>query len=405
MRSLLLLLVLPLPGWADDPKVPPALLDSLASKEPAERIKAIRGLSKLGVPAVDHLVKALRDEDGQVRQSAAYALRILKAEPAALVKALQKHVKDKDPVVRAGVAGGLGRAESVAALAPLLADPDARVRGQAVQSVQLIAARVPAQRAPALAALEKMLGDSSAEVRHGLTFALPRCGKEATAALLRLADDREAKVRAYAIAGLARLPADEKATLAVLAKKAKDDPDRTVRQSALRGLARLGPAAQGAILAALDDREPAVQATALQMLPAVKVEAKKAVPRLRALAEKAENEQVREAAVLALGRLGGPEAEAAIGKVLACDNSLTRKACLQHLARKKSATKEHVPALIKALADPDADVRALAVHVLGSLGGDARSALPAVEKLQKDDDERVRKLAARAVEQIKGKKE
>src|SRR5262249_4508763 len=142
-----------------------------------------------------------------------------------------------------------------------------------------------------------------------------------------------------------RLPADEKTTLPVLAKKAKDDPDQTVRQSALRTLGKLGPAAQEAVLAALDDREPAVQAMALKLLPAVKAEAKKVVPRLKTLAEKAENEQVRVAAVLALGRLGGKEADEAIGKILERDDSETRKACLQHLAREKKATKDHVPAL------------------------------------------------------------
>jgi HEAT repeat protein len=183
-----------------------------------------------------------------------------------------------------------------------------------------------------------------------------------------------------------------------------------VRQSALRTLGRLASAGKSApreiedaMLAALDDKEPAVQAMALKVLPGIKPDAKKTIPRLIALAEKAENEQVRVAAVLALERLGGKDAEAAIGKVLQRDDSATRKVCLQHLARQKSAMKKHVPALTKALSDKEGDVRALAALVLGMLGDAAKSALPALEKLQKDEDERVRKLAARAIEQIKGK--
>jgi HEAT repeat protein len=100
---------LPLCAFAQESKVPDELLKGLQSKDAGERVKAVKGLSKLGLDAVPHLITALRDEEAQVSQSAAYALRILKAEPAALVKALSPHAKDKSAAVRAGVAGAMNR--------------------------------------------------------------------------------------------------------------------------------------------------------------------------------------------------------------------------------------------------------------------------------------------------------
>src|SRR5439155_26814653 len=117
--------------------------------------------------------------------------------------------------------------------------------------------------------------------------------------------------------GLMQVKEPGKQALLVLTKKAKDDPDVTVRQSALRTLGRMGKDAAPAVLEGLKDREPAVQVLALRTLPAVKVEAKTAVPAVEALATKSDVAQVRSAAVNALGKLRDPAAEGAIVRLLA----------------------------------------------------------------------------------------
>jgi hypothetical protein len=59
--------------------------------------------------------------------------------------------------------------------------------------------------------------------------------------------------------------------------------------------------------------------------------------------------------------------------------------------------KSVVPALIEALADKDARVRAAVAHNLGRIGRRATKALPALQRAQKDQDATVRQKAGQAV--------
>jgi HEAT repeat protein len=405
MRHALLFLLLPLFAAGQEKKVPEELIEGLKSKDAGERVKAVRGLSKHGLDAVPHLIPALRDEEPSVSQSAAYALRILKAEPAELVKALAPHAKDRSAAVRAGVAGALNRGgtDAVPVLVKLLDDGESDVRRQAVQSLAVVAARTPAAREDVLAGLGKRVKDDSTPVRLDLARALPACGEGSVKPLLTLADDKEANVRAHAIDGLGKVKVQGADVVATLTKKAKDDSQPSVRQSAVRTLGKMGKDAEPAVLAALKDKEPAVQAMALRTLVAMKPDVKKAVPLVEEVATEAESDKVRAVAVETLGRLGGEDAEKAIVKLLGRDDSAVRLACLQHLVRNKAVKKGQVADLTKALGDKEADVRSLAAFALGELKGDAKEALPALRKLLDDEDERARKVAKQAIEKVEGK--
>jgi HEAT repeat protein len=409
MRSLrLLALVILLPALAkaapEGKTVPPEILKALEDRDPATRVKAIKGLSKLGVEAVPPLVKSLKDEEASVQQAAAYALRLLRAEPDALVAALKEHAADASPGVRKGVLGALGRC-GPPALPTLLAglkDSDAGVRTQVIQSFQPLVLKTPTAVKEVLPALQKALGDESPVVRLEVVRLLPRCGKEAGPVLLQAAQDADAKVRAYALAGLIPLKPDAKLAVPVLAKRLKEDTDLTVKQSALRTLGAIGGAeAVEPISMALTDREPVMQKAAVMALSKLGKEAEPALPALREVAEKADNAGVRTAAIEVLGGLG-EKGEAAIVTLLKKTDSDTRKACLQHFGRKGKAPKELVGDVAKALTDEEGDVRALAAHVLGLIGPDAREALPALEKASKDDSEpAVRMLAEKAVRAVR----
>jgi HEAT repeat protein len=386
MRRFLPLALLLLPAFlrAADKPVPPELLKGLEDKEPAARIKAIKALGKLGIEAVP-------------------ALGVLRVEPKQLVAALEPHLKDPLLAVRAGVTSALrkGGSPAVPALRTALADKDTSVRRQAVLSLEVVVARSSDLANEVLPVLVKAIKDDSGQIRVDLARALSRCGSEALTPLLTLADDPDAKVRAYAIIGLVRVKPPAEKVLAILAKKVKEDPESMVRQSALQTLASLGKAAVPAASAALSDKDPSVQKTAVRTLAKIGKDAKAAIPALKETATKAENTDVRSAAVLALGQMGKEGEETLVG-LLGRDDSVTRLACLQFLGRLGKAPKSAVPDLIKALSDRDADVRVLSAHILGLMGADAKAALPALEKARKDADERVRMVAEKAIGKIKG---
>ena len=226
-------LLLPFALGAERP-VPPELLKGLEDKDAKVRIKAIKGLSKLGLEAVPpRLVKSLKDEETTVVNAATYALTLLRVEPKMLVESLQPHLKDNSISVRKGVTTALrkGGATAVPALEIALADKEVGVRKQAVLSLEVVVGRTPATAKEVLPALEKVIGDNSAAIRVDVARTLGRCGPEALAPTLKLADDEDWNVRAYALASLMRLKAPVAKVLPVLAKKAKDDPEVKVRQS------------------------------------------------------------------------------------------------------------------------------------------------------------------------------
>lgn len=91
-------------GWR---KMPEKTYQKLANKQAADRWKYAIELGKFGPAAVDHLVKALADEDKWVRYLAVDALASIKDRKA--VDPLVKVLKDRDQDVRFAAADALGR--------------------------------------------------------------------------------------------------------------------------------------------------------------------------------------------------------------------------------------------------------------------------------------------------------
>jgi HEAT repeat protein len=399
-------LVFTLTGFlvADEAKVPPQLLEALRSKDAAARIKAIKGLSKLGPEALAPLIEALRDEETRVQNAAAYALRLVRVEPKALVKDIKPHLGDKNAAVRRGVAGALirGEMEGVPLLVDALRDKDSSVRRQAAVTLQAVAAKTPAAAKAALTGLDEALGDKEAKVRLAVVQALGRCGPAAAAALLKGVEDEDPNVRAYALAAILSAKAEAKTVLAAVAKRAKEDKELIVRQSALRTLGSLGEPAVKALSEALADKNPGVQMAALKSLAQLGPLAKGALAALKQAAANAEDSRIRAGATAVLGRIG-PAGEPALIELLNREDSAVRLACLQQFGKKGTVSKTAVPNLILALADKDAEVRVLAAHVLGLLGADAKDAVPALTKALADKDPQVPPVIKKALGKIKAK--
>jgi HEAT repeat protein len=393
---------------AQDRAIPEDLLKQLKDEDPDVRIKAIMGLSKLGVEAVPVLVEALRDTEVNVSNAAVVGLIRLKIEPAERIAALKPFVADKSPEVRGGVAAALagGGPDAVAVLVGFLKDEEPSVRKTAVASLQAVVQRAKDLHVGEMVVpeFEKVLQDESGPVRLTAVYALPFCGPKAIPAIVKALDDKEAKIRATAASALSKPAFKELAGsfLGALTKRLASEEEVIVKQSLLTTLSKCGPEALPAIRKSLSDSAPEVQKAALAALAQLGKEAKSALHDVKELAVKAEHPEVRKSAVSLLPRFG-PDGVSAVLALLKSEDSATRLACLQVVGKQGGATAADVPNLAACLKDKDEGVRALAAFVLGKLGPDAKDALPELEKLREDKNEQVQAVAKKAIKSIAGK--
>lgn len=384
-------------------EVPPELAKAVKSEDPDARIKAIMGLSKLGVEAIPLLVEALKDEEATVAQAAAYSFRVIKLEPAARLNALQPFLMDKNDAVRAGVAGGLALAgpDAITPLHILVRDTSPAVRKQAVLSLQAIVQRATTAQERVALAMADYVKDEEPAVRLAAVQALPRCGPKSVPLLLGALADKDTKVRAYAASALSAFKLEPAELLPTLTNRLKVEEELIVRQSLLRTLAKLGKDAIPALVEALGDKQEAVQKAALSALGSIGLPAEPALAKVKELALKSDHPDIRKTAVSVLGRFGSSGSDAVL-ELLKTDDSVTRQACLTFLGKQGGAPASAVQHLVAALKDKEKDVRALAVYVLGKMGPDAKEALPALAKLRDDPEPSVRALAEKAAKQIEG---
>jgi HEAT repeat protein len=304
----------------------------------------------LGKP-VSHWLQALKDPSPEVRRGAAFALG--KCGSAAVPAVLARALGDGEGGVRDAAAYGLGElaAENQAAevwseagseLTRLLAeDRDPRVRRSAAFALGSCGAKAAGTRA----ALVKALGDRDPMVRQNAAWALGRLGtdgaEEAARGLARALSDGDAVVRRDAAAALGEVgaPAGRSATPALLACLTAE-PEATVRVVVLDSLVKL-----------VSPKDTDLTAGLARLL-------------------KHQNKEVAHGAALALGKIGGPEARAA------------------------------VPTLSEALQDPDAGVRELAAAALAGIGEPAEAAVTDLGAALRDPSPAVRRNAALALSHI-----
>ncbi len=112
------------------------------------------------------------------------------------------------------------------------------------------------------------------------------------------------------------------------------------------------------------------------------------------------NVTVRTNAILTLARMGpaAADATAALAEALASDKEdRIRKECAKALAFVGKGAGNAAPALIKALGDPNSDVRQYSAYALGRINPDPKVALPELLKALKDTDKSVRGNAIHAI--------
>ncbi|WP_404957572.1 fumarate reductase/succinate dehydrogenase flavoprotein subunit [Streptomyces sp. 147326] len=277
------------------------------------------------------------------------------AEESPDLAALTPYLADPDPAVRAAAVAALGEtvpAGAGPALAARLADAAPAVRATAAAALRELVEVLPG--GPELAAgLRAALAVPDAVVRSAALEALRalRLGDaELYAASLA---DADTEVRIHAVRALVSVDA-----VPALATAAAD-PAREVRVAVAKGLAAVRDPAPAPLDPLLADADPLVRGAALGALASVGCPAGYARTAVAALGDAAW--QVRAGAAAGLSAAAPETAVPALTKALADANADVRKAVVLSLLAHRD-TAEARTALATAVTDPDADVRAYAAR-------------------------------------------
>lgn len=325
----------------------------LQHSSPRVRESAVKVAGYFGYPeCLDTLLALCRDEDQSVRRAAVE--HVAYYDDLRAIAALEWTMAQDVPPVRAAAARGLAQQNNPAGLGLLrraLADPDLWVRYHAARA----AARQP---------------DPS------LVEALTRLA----------AEDPVPPVRIAATETLGSMRTSDAApTLCRLTRS--DEPE--IAQAAVEALGRVsGEGVVAALTQALEAESLPLRLTALRALGRQRAGA--AVPHIRELAAGALDAPIHEAALDALGRIGGSEAIDALIEV--CGDRRVSNAAVAALARVEP---EHVDAVARGLSHRDAQVRRRVVDAL-SRRRDGRAASLLAVALE-DEAPAVRVAAAQAL--------
>lgn len=281
--------------------VPRLALEYARVEDPLAREWLLRAVAPMGGPEAAALcARALGTEPVRLRQLAAEALA--RGAGAAEVPALVRALSDTDDLVRISSTEALARLrppEAALALARVAtADRSDAARKGALKA--LLELTVPVPRA----VLETALRDPVEANRMLACQAASRvAGADAAPLLVRALEDTAPRIRAVAAEALGERPGPESA---LALARAIEDADDDVRRAAIGAVARIATAVDAAVLerivlAALADRDEAVQVVAVGVASACKLRAASA--RVAALAH-GRSRTLVPAAVRALGRIG-----------------------------------------------------------------------------------------------------
>ena len=174
------------------------------------------------------------------------------------------------------------------------------------------------------------------------------------------------------------------------------DRDVRVREDALRELARMGGAARRAVpvlIGTLSHGYAQTNVYVIEALAAADPKGEEVVPILGCLLEKP-SAQVRQAAAVALTKVGDPGGAKALAAELESPEQPTRLSAVRRLRDIAERGQPALPALLKHLAaDPSADVRKECAAVLPWIDPDSGTVARGLEAARRDNDAMVRAQA------------
>jgi HEAT repeat protein len=306
----------------------PALRVAAGSENAYVRLHAVNALGALtpkAPAAAEALVRALKDEDGQIRLQAAMFLANHQAaadvnRPIAVM--IQSLV---DASLRQQASQSLvdiGPA-AIPMLSEALADPNATIRGSAAGVLALLGPRAKA----GVPALKTALNDKDLQVRWRVADALRLIGEgEMTVPTwIDLLGNKHSEVRMKALTALGEIGAHARASESAIIAALKTEDRFVLRGAAAEALGRIGatsPATIEALQHALSDEYPHVTARAADALARLGPAGHAAVPSLITLLQHP-SANVRMTAASALARMG-PSAKSASAALAKATNDAVR---------------------------------------------------------------------------------
>lgn len=302
---------------------------------------------KQSVKDMEFCIKALDDENPEVRAIAAEALGQIRGAEAE--KVLLGLLEDSNSGVRVTAARILGRMGGENIVEPLTkrlsADRDPVFRACAIESLGNLKDKL------AIEPLIKSLDDKVPEVRLAAARSLGVLGGErAEDELIGKLDESAPELQREIILSLENL-GSKKASGVLIRKLSDKDPE--LRRCAARSLEKLeDPEAIDPLLKCLDDTDPEVRNAAAYSLGILRAE-KATAPLLGMLAE--EDSELRITAVYALGNIGSRKAVDTLLETLNDNNPWVRRYAVGALG--KIGDQKATAPLVKNLSDPDPEVR------------------------------------------------
>ncbi|NET68352.1 MAG: NACHT domain-containing protein [Moorea sp. SIO1G6] len=362
-------------------------LERLKDNDSDVRITAASALGKLGNSSetvVNGLLALLEDNDSDVRMSAAYALGELGNSSDTVVNGLLALLEDNDSSVRSSAAHALGKLGN---------SSDTVVKENIVNGL--------------LALLEH----HNSDVRMSAAYALGELGNSSDTVvngLLPLVEDNESSVRMRAADALGKLGNSSDTVVNGLLPLVEDN-ESSVRSSAAYALGKLGKDSETVVkenivkslLPLVEDNDSNVRSSAASALGELGNSSDTVVNALLALLEDNESD-VRSSAASALGELGN-SSDTVVNGLLALlqDNeSYVRMRAADALVQLGNSSDTLVNGLIALLQDNESYVRMMAADALGKLGNSSDTVVNALIALLEDNDFFMRSSASRALVQL-----
>ncbi len=224
--------------WADAMEVDESIVEAAIEQAMAAasayefgfRLSGAQQSASTNPRVMEAFTTALRDDDAEIRATAAQALGEIE-DPSAVAVLAEAHQGDEAARVRAQAAWALGMIESdagVPALTAAMSDTEARVRSQAAWALGMIESAVAADVLGSA-----LQADDSADVRQQAAWALGMIEDDGAVSALGNAvqNDTEADVRSQAAWALGMIESSE-SIAAVSAALAGDESARVRRQAA-----------------------------------------------------------------------------------------------------------------------------------------------------------------------------
>lgn len=373
---------------------------------------------------VSALIAELRSPDPQTRRNAASALSRVKPLPPDAIPAVTQALKDSDSTVQAFAVRALANAGAagIPALKALLEDEEPRnlyARREAIRDLSRMAQEEPATwpllvgafddpnlqqwpvhldafsdpdhsgrpsievakiGAPVVPMLRGALLDKNPVVRRAAVAALqmaPGAAKDATPELIATLKDSDPSVREIAAMDLGRIGAPARTALPALAA-ALSDP--RVGDEAAVAMARIDPTDKAPVPTLIDALEhgglSVQQMDSVRALAAMGSNARAAVPALEHLLAPDPYTRPRAEYVKALGSIEGVDAVPVLTQAMTEGKDAgVSLAAVKAIAAMGPGATVAIPGLVRALSNPNQEVREAAADTLAAFGDRAKPAL------------------------------